>query len=206
MTPRPICFVLLLVAATPAAAEQGFIPTLHHVSGVAADDVLNVRSAPGASAAILGGLEPGQGGVEVTALDPSGRWGRIGMGEGDGWVAMAYLAADPWPEGIIPDGMTCLGTEPFWRIGFRGGSASVSAPDEVWPAVPVEAAATPVPPGRQGFGFDLAREGVRLSGVIEAGSCSDGMSDRHFGWRITLMRQSEGKMGLAHGCCTLDRR
>ena len=59
----------------------------------AADDVLNVRAEPNASSAILGGLEPGAGPVEVieTSQPGSTKWGRIVFQEGNGWVSMKFL-------------------------------------------------------------------------------------------------------------------
>ena len=205
MRPLPTLLMLLLGAATPAGAAEDFLPGLFGVTGVATGDVLNVRAAPDGAAAIVGSFAPDRQGIEVIARDPSGHWGEVGLPEGAGWVAMRYLAPEPWPAGAPPDGMACVGTEPFWRIAFADGTARYSAPGVDWPAVPVAAAASPVPPGRQAYGFAFDHDGNRFSGTIEAAACSDGMSDRPFGWKVTVLHQGGDGSSLAHGCCSLAR-
>jgi uncharacterized membrane protein len=205
---KHILFFLLLWVLMPglSSAETAFLPGLYRVSGVAADDTLNIRAAPRADANRLGELSPEESGIEVTGLDTSGRWGRIGLGEGDGWVAMRYMTELPFPQGDIPDGLTCLGTEPFWTLGFAGAAATYSDPDGAWPDGTAAAAATRVPPGRQTYGFLATFPEARLSGTVEASACSDGMSDRTFGWRIVLLIDAVGTTRLEQGCCTLARR
>ena len=58
---------LLLALALPSGAAAKGLPALHDVTGVAADDVLNVRARPDASAPVLGALTPDATGVEVVA-------------------------------------------------------------------------------------------------------------------------------------------
>ncbi|RYH09922.1 SH3 domain-containing protein [Tropicimonas sp. IMCC6043] len=198
--------LLLVLAGMPAQAQQDVLPTLHDVTGVAANDSLNIRAEPGASAPILGTLPPDATGIEVTALDTTGRWGRIGAGETDGWVSMAYLAQRPFPPGPIPEGMRCFGTEPFWSLRFEGSAVFVDRMGETRSEMQVVAAPSPLPPGNRLFGFAAGEGAVRLSGIIEAAACSDGMSDRSFGWRVVLLEQDEGTMRVQSGCCTLDRR
>lgn len=201
------CLLLTQCFALAAAAEEPpFVPRLYDVTGVAADDVLNIRAAPDASSDIVGALSPIAEGIEVTALNEMENWGRVANGESDGWVSLAFLAERPFPPGEIPTGMSCFGTEPFWSLDFEESGMRYRTPYVDWPYLEGRAAASPVPPGNRLFGFDTASPDGRLSGVIEAGACSDGMSDRAFGWRVTLLRQSEGALTLESGCCTLDMR
>lgn len=197
---------LWLFLPAPARAEEPFVPELFDVTGVAANDVLNIRAEASASAPVVGALAPDATGIEVTALDASGRWARIGAGELDGWVSMAYLARRPFPPGDIPAGMRCFGTEPFWSLHFGSGVVSFDMMGDLLPPMPLAAAASSLPPGNRLFGFDGDAGGDRLSGIVEAAACSDGMSDRSFGWRVVLLRQGAGGMSVLTGCCTLDRR
>ncbi|MEO1155590.1 MAG: SH3 domain-containing protein, partial [Pseudomonadota bacterium] len=52
-------------------AAQGY-PALFDVTGVASDDVLNIRSAPSATAEIIGTLAHNETGVEVVGEGPAG--------------------------------------------------------------------------------------------------------------------------------------
>lgn len=68
MLKRMILTALLM--ASPAAATQEYmLPTLFDVQDVAAGDVLNIREAPNAKAAIIGTLAPDATGVEVVGTD-----------------------------------------------------------------------------------------------------------------------------------------
>lgn len=201
--PRPIfavCVAGVLSAAPPAAAQT--VPQLTDVSGVSADDVLNIRAEPSADSAIVGTLAPDRTRVEVLNTDASGRWGRIGRGEGAGWVAMAYLTPrDIGSEGM-PAGMRCLGTEPFWSLTFEGGLAAFATPDEEV-QVPFAADRLIAAPENPLYGWASTDERGTLSGTIRAAACSDGMSDRPFGWQTGLVRQRDGEVGVLSGCCTL---
>lgn len=197
--------LLGLGTAGMAGAEPAFIPTLNAVTGVAEADVLNIRAAPDPGAPILGTLAPDRTGVEVTGLDESGNWGRIGFGEVDGWVSLRYLAETPFPPGAVPDGMSCLGVEPAWLLYFRDGTAAFGTMSSDLSDGQVTAAATRVPPGRQTFGFSIAFPTTQLSGTITAGTCSDTMSDRSYGWRVALLVQGAGSVHLEEGCCRLGQ-
>jgi len=65
------------------------------VTGVAADDVLNVREAPDRSSAILGGLPPDTTGVRGTSNRKrvgGSSWREIECGKIRGWVNERFLA------------------------------------------------------------------------------------------------------------------
>ncbi len=116
--------VLALLSGSAAAQEM---PSLHDVTGVAADDVLNVRSGPDAGSARIGALAPGATGVEVIELSGTG-WGRVNVDEGSGWVSLRYLARQP-DQPPVPDRLTCFGTEPFWSLARDGDAARYVTPD-----------------------------------------------------------------------------
>lgn len=195
---------LWLAAAAPAQE----LPALFRVTGVAADDVLNVRAEPGAGAEKIGALAPGAAGIEVVELGPEGRWARVNVDERSGWVAMRYLAAEggaAWTTMERP--LRCFGTEPFWALDIGAGAAEARysaldgsdralGPGEAWPG-PVFGAAT--------VGLQFA--GQSGFATIRAEACDDGMSDRAYGLSILLFLRDrgEGAAGGLSGCCTLAR-
>jgi uncharacterized membrane protein len=197
-----VCAVVALCLGPIGAFAQD-LPGAFYVSGVASDDVLNVRAAPDAGATILDTISPFATSIEVLELSADGAWGLVSAGEGNGWAAMRFLeAATGQDPNLIPRPMTCLGTEPFWSVGLLPRGAEFTTPEGRSDLTVVSEAAAP-----QGF---MARldEGPTLNRtlMITRGQCSDGMSDRRFGWAATLFTESpEGNSALT-GCCTLDLR
>ena len=187
------------MAAGPVAAQES-LPALYSVTGVAADDVLNVRVAPEASAEKIGELGPDATGVEVTAARDG--WGRVNTGERSGWASLDFLEAEP--GGSLPDvtEFSCFGTEPFWSLDVVAGGASTFSEPEgeaTWLTGPVRAAE-----GRPGrFAVVGGAAGGTLALAISAEECGDGMSDRQFGLSAALITTGEGARTLS-GCCSLS--
>ena len=195
--PRLIVALALLLLWTAAAAAQQ-LPALHRVTGVAGDDVLNIRAEPSASAPVLGSFQPGEDGVEVLRLSPDGRWGLVGLPEGPGWVAMRFLAREAPGPGSLPRPLRCVGTEPFWSLQVSGDAAVFATPERETPLRPLGEAG--------GFvgtvaAFDAGGETLDLTVVRR--DCSDGMSDRPYGF--TALVWNRGELFL-EGCCTLSAR
>ncbi|UWQ58308.1 SH3 domain-containing protein [Leisingera caerulea] len=201
----------LACAALPGAAQE--FPALYSVAGVAADDVLNIRSAPSASAEIIGTLAPDQAGVEVVAADGSGKWGLVNSGERSGWAALRYLTREPrddWRRGQN-QALKCFGTEPFWSLTLSE-SPNLSTPEG--PDIPFTLLAREPGlnhSGKTGFhavgrmdSEDPHIEPVSLTGTLTAQHCSDGMSDRTYGIAIDLLQlRSAGQLSVLSGCCSL---
>ena len=82
----------LAAAQLPAPGSSGFA-----VAGVAPEDVLNVRSAPGVDNPVIGTLLPAAQGIQLAGegrLTPDGAvWGSLQWGGQQGWVNTSYLAA-----------------------------------------------------------------------------------------------------------------
>lgn len=184
---------LCLGLALPAAAQT--LPALYDVAGVAANDRLNIRAAPSANAAILGGLAPDATGIEVVALTGTG-WAQVNLAEGTGFVALRFLRPEggpPWTA--LQSRLTCLGTEPFWALTYGPGPGTVhiETPErsqtvtvqQTWPGSDLAPAALATD---RGF--------VTLEGRI----CSDGMSDRVYGIAAWVFPKAGPALG---GCCTL---
>lgn len=191
---------LILWLSAPALRADDF-PALHAVSGVAPDDVLNIRERPDAGSAIIGTLAPDASGVEV--LGVIGSWALVNTTEGSGYAALRFLQREPGPAwNALQTPMTCLGTEPFWSLEIEpvaGKAKLVSSDDlngypleikQLWPATLAAPAAA----------FSLA-EGVV---VLTPAECSDGMSDRSYGISVDMFLDQPENLRLS-GCCLLAR-
>ncbi|NAZ36700.1 COG3650 family protein [Rubellimicrobium sp. CFH 75288] len=189
--------LLLLVWGAGAMAQD--LPARFTVAGVAAGDVLNVRAAPSASARILGTLAPGDTGVEIVRLSPDGRWGLMPLREGSGWVSMRYLAREAPSPTPLPRPLLCRGTEPFWSLTLDTRGARFERMGEG--AIPLRQHGE-VAGFRGGVAaFDAGGETLDLTVIRQA--CSDGMSDRPYGF--TALVWNRGELFL-EGCCALSAR
>jgi uncharacterized membrane protein len=189
---------LFVLLAAPVAAQD--YPLFHNVTGVAANDVLNVRAAPNAGAPILHVLPPDAQWVEV--VEVQGNWGRINFGEGSGWASLRFLT--PVADGNLPEYpyLTCFGTEPFWGLDLTmGAQAVLSQPDgasETFLLGNMRAAA-----GRPDvFAVQGSTADADLVVTIAARQCSDGMSDALYGLEGTVVIGGDDPRVLA-GCCSL---
>ena len=200
---------LCLFSAWPAAATQEYmLPTLFDVTGVAANDVLNIRAAPNASAAIIGTLSPQARDIEVVGYDETGRWARVNSGEQSGWAALRFLAyqADVWTPGTLPPSLHCLGNEPFWSFRPRGNRVVFSTPESPESAMSIEQVVT------TGMFRDPRRsmiaqgETLRMTAVMVPIACSDGMSDRAYGLDVTVILEGRGEPQMLTGCCSIAPR
>lgn len=87
-----------LIAGAVTAAVEKFCgspdTTVYRVVNVAADDVLNIRSGPGANLGIVGTIPPNGRGVRMVG-SCSGQWCQINYRGTAGWVNRQYLANEP---------------------------------------------------------------------------------------------------------------
>ncbi|WP_420432899.1 SH3 domain-containing protein [Hyphobacterium sp.] len=198
---RFVCAAMLL-AASPGFAQTPYETDYFNVTGVAPDDMLNIRAEPDAAAEIIGTLAHDAQFVEVT--DVSGNWAQVSSDERAGWAAIAYLerADPPWLETGLPVGLSCGGTEPFWSAAVNEESFEFNAywqePESV--SYPIEAA----PRARSiGYPVFLMLDGGGVA-VAEPRHCSDGMSDLPYGWTLHIVLPGQYDRAL-DGCCTLRR-
>ncbi|WP_205518781.1 COG3650 family protein [Pseudotabrizicola algicola] len=199
-----LCSAGAVLALTSAAQADPTFPARYEVRGVAATDALNIRATPSARAEIIGEIEPFAIHIEVLDLSPDRKWGKIGVPEGNGWVSMAYLAPTP-PEDpfTVPRPLSCLGTEPFWSVSLYPRGAEYNSPDTG--AVPM--AVTHEAVADHGYLVQL-EEGPSLNRtlIITREACSDGMSDRAYGFATRMFTEAPDGNSALHGCCTLDHR
>jgi uncharacterized membrane protein len=198
------------------ALAQNIYPALHDVTGVVADDVLNIRTAPSAGSQIIGAFAPFETGIEVIGLSEDGRWGRVNAGERAGWTAMRFLARQPgqtsadWataPDRIAPRVFECFGTEPFWTLVlFPGGTldyAALGHGDGTAHPGGYEALVTSASSGKRAFSGWLETEPMSFTGIVGTEICSDGMSDQLYGFSIDLLVSGSSGTQLDAGCCRL---
>lgn len=190
--------LLLLALAHPLRAEV--FPAWYDVTGVAADDVLNIRAAPDAGSEVIGTLAPDANGVEVVAVQ--GGWAVVNTDEGAGFASMQFLRrASGLDWNLLKSPLACQGTEPFWslQIDPANWAARFQAPeDQTARALPITTT-WPGLPWAEAAAVELS-EGVL---VLTPAECSDGMSDRHFGIATDLFATETGKGGRLSGCCRL---
>ena len=178
-----------------AQATEADAPSLV-VIGVEDNDVLNVRTEPSADAALVGTLAPNASGIRVTAqaaetLD----WIHIDANGLKGWVNASYLGyADSYAP--LPIRLHCNGTEPFWGMELSYSRADVTfAFDEEDFRAGFDAPISPAGRTNSWLRTRFERETEFL--VIEAKTCSDGMSDRNYPYSLLAKLEDN----LLAGCC-----
>ena len=214
---RPRWWSAVLACAVLLGLMQGAagqVPTPHpgyiyRVTGVAANDALNVRSFAGTDGEIVGRLPPDGRRVVVTGVAQeigSSVWWEIvhpAGPRGTGWVNARFLAmvdTSALPEADFP--LLCVGTEPFWSLTIRGAEAHQTQPgiegiDEfTWRASPWLVAVS-------GWRFALRLEGEGgepgWMAVLRAEpSCTDGMSDVDYPFDTVVLTPQGYPLA---GCC-----
>lgn len=194
-----IRFVLLFLLWPLVAVADPF-PALFNVTGVAANDTLNVRAQPNGSAEKRGALTHDAENIEVTATNDAGTWGRVNLGESSGWVSMRYLARhEDNPDYALAHALTCFGTEPFWSADItQGQGVTIRTPET---QIDIPGAGLIVPASGR---MDLFALGfVNSSAQVRRAECTDGMSDRIFGLQIGLFLRHDQSATLYSGCCSI---
>lgn len=182
-------------------AQGETLPALYGVTGVAAGDVLNIRAAPDAGADILGTLPRNAAAVEVVGLSPDGKWARVNTGETSGYAALRFLRAQPGPGWFtLKAPLRCSGTEPFWSLAMSPGEPAVYSTPEGEATFQLSAS-WPGTSARPLAGFETAERGFA---TLEAGLCSDGMSDRGYGILARLFLTGGNGPIVETGCCSLQ--
>lgn len=195
---------ILPFLCAPAMARADLLPASFQVTGVAEGDRLNIRRDPDATSEILGEIGPYGFNIEVLETTADGKWGKVGLPEGNGWVSMRFLeATPPMDPYLVPRPLSCFGTEPFWSVSLYPRGAEYNSPDTG--AVPMTVLDEAVAP--EGYFFRL-EEGPTLNRtlIVTRQKCSDGMSDREYGFSTLMFLSAPDGNGAFAGCCTLDHR
>ena len=192
-----ILIFTMWVSSAFAAIETW--PALYDVENVAADDMLNVRNMPDASAEIIGTLSFDATNIKVVEVDDERLWGRVNIPEGSDWVSLRFMEKHPRWSGSFPPVTSCFGTEPFWDLTrtpartelklFGDTLENVSETHELTSQVRLDH-----------FGMAIGNSRA----FITENQCSDGMSDNLYGLTIDVFTQIDGNPALLSGCCTIQ--
>jgi uncharacterized membrane protein len=182
-----IISLFLCLGLAPALAEDTY-----EVTGVAADDVLNIRKGPGASAAKVGEYRPGESGIRIYRR--KGNWaltGRYDPKNPEGWVHARYLKLTMAAARLeLPK--SCAGTEPFWSLEIASEREARYSELDGSPQV---LAVT----GFSRSGRDAAMKlGSGGNVSVTAQSCSDGMSDNVYPYAVRVGLPDGRQLS---GCC-----
>ncbi|WP_199200578.1 SH3 domain-containing protein [Alkalicaulis satelles] len=190
---------LVSAALTAAAAQAG--PDYYAVSGVSADKLLNVRMAPDADAPIISAFHHDAAPIEIVRVENG--WGLFPAGEFSGWVDMSFLTPVSAPKVAdtpLPEGMSCVGTEPFWVAVIT--SEGVTFSHQNWGDSRSHRLDSAVSsPDEDRITYIVFESG---SAAISPGQCYDGMSDAEFGWRGDFVLGREDDSPRLRGCCKLS--
>lgn len=201
---RLVATLAAMLWALPALATQDGWPAIHDVTGVAADDVLNIRERPHAGAPIIGDFGHDATGIEVIRPDERLTWGLVNAGERTGWVSLRYLArrAGQW-DGAFPEIAACYGTEPFWSLRRTREALTYSDPETDALELPI---LTRAGSANRRDSFHIVAEGQDgpVVALLRTEGCSDGMSDREFGISVQLLLGIGPEVRHLSGCCTLS--
>lgn len=194
-----IAYALMVVSVSAQS-----LPALYDVTGVASNDVLNVRDAPSGQGTILGALAYNQTNVEVVERSANGNWGRVNINEGSGWVSLNYMQAQGGTSYALTRVLSCSGTEPFWSLSVtQGQTAQLRTPDGA--PVTYNVGLLNGVWGRPDRWVLSGTAGgnMSLTAVARRQSCSDGMSDRHFGIDFDVVLRGANSIDAYSGCCSL---
>ena len=188
----------LVLSVQPLAADD--LPALYSVTGVAANDVLNIRAAPDPTSEIIGTLAPNATGVEVTA--ESDGWASVNAGERAGYVAARFLQPvghAPWYRLEHP--ITCAGTEPFWTLQIDPQAQTATF-------LSAESENQLFMPFQQSWRGEAWSTSAAISFgegmvVLRREECSDHMSERSYGIQVDFFLNT-GSGHRISGCCVLS--
>ena len=194
---------MLATGATSAEPLENW-PRLFNVSGVAANDRLNVRRRPDASSSIIGALQHDATSIEVIRSSEDGRWARVNLNEEAGWVNLQFLTENgPAVAAERPEPVLCYGTEPFWAFSDRTPEQFKFQFPEADPLFFRPAAMGPSQNHSGRYFVTGANDEMTFGGILRAEICSDGMSDREFGISIDLVFSGQAGSTFVSGCCSV---
>jgi len=192
--------VLMALLWTSAAPAQTVV---YRAVNLGPADRLDVRATPNPNGAIVARLSPGVRHLDV--IETRDGWGRILLRNAGGWVDLAHLAAEPRtpiPGQSAPGGFHCAGTEPFWGLEIgRDGTGHYNDLSTLGDERALTVTASQSASGReQPFVFRFDGE-VGGTAIISRQSCSDGMSDRVYGWQAYIEAMDADGWRFVEGCC-----
>ncbi|WP_422031656.1 SH3 domain-containing protein [Roseovarius sp.] len=200
---RGALVLFLCLWLLPSVSPAQTLPAIYDVSGVAANDTLNVRSGPSTDHGVIAKLSPDATGIEVIDADKTGEWGLINTGEASGWVALRYMARQPGqPDTGLARNLACSGTEPFCSFNLTPDrKAEMTRLETTVPFADVLVVPSANRPDRHALFADGGDTVV--TAMVGRNQCSDGMSDRAYGLGIDLLVTDKTEVKVYSGCCSV---
>jgi uncharacterized membrane protein len=153
-----------------------------------------MRSAAAALLLILAGCEQKAAQSDMITVDLEGSPTDPPRPAPDHPVAQTKAApVKPPPVAIPIPQFKALGTEPFWSFEVAPGKLVYSSPEKL-DGVPLAARAAP---DGKGFRFSATMDGKPVELKIEAGICSDGMSDTVYAYKAEFTWGDQTEQGCA---------
>ncbi|MEM6667137.1 MAG: hypothetical protein AAF638_12135, partial [Pseudomonadota bacterium] len=176
------------------------------VTGLNAGETLAVKRAASAGAQTIGTLRFNAAPVEV--FETRDGFGRIVFQEANGWVPLSSLAVLPIGTVIgtkLPQGLMCVGTEPFWSAEIVGTDV-VHFETAEGLRITHEITASGGFEARPNADFLwLEAEANHASMSVRRTLCSDGMSDRDYPMFVDLVLRGrlagQDSASALTGCC-----
>jgi hypothetical protein len=191
--------VAALLCASGANAADAVEPLRLSVTGVARNDVLNLRAQPDARSPSVGSLPSDATDIDVVAQPTQSLdWIMVQKGRARGWANARFLSYGHRLEGTLPLRLRCAGTEPFWGVEVGYGRADANlAFDQRRARL---ALATPIPAAARPRLWLLPSANPRDPAsflLVERRVCSDGMSERDYPFTVAV------RLGdtVLSGCC-----
>lgn len=107
----------------------------------------------------------------------------------------ANSSMGPASIGDFSKPMTALGTEPFWGLTIDGTRMKLTRPDK--PELLLEAPGAVIQAGRATW-VAKAADGQQITVTLYASDCSDGMSERTYGFTAEVAMLNETLRGCAY--------
>lgn len=219
---RSLLLSALILFLLPVAAQS---QQSYSVTGVAMEDTLNMRayaprSGSVSSVPVVGRIPADGVNIRGTgnAVDTGGSvWLEIEYEGVRGWVNSRFLA-EAVPGGATPppaDGqigkLSCGGTEPFWSMTIRRGRARFEDPNGFAGTRVTRYTVSRWIKARGSLSdhvIYMRRDKGGRPGVATArytGRCSDGMSDRNYGYEF-MFHDGVDMENAWSGCCSAEGR
>jgi uncharacterized membrane protein len=204
--PAMAAILLANLIAAPAWSQP------HSVTGVNADDVLNIRAdidhtLDVGSSEVIGAIPHDASDVMVTGISVhigGARWREIEYKGIEGWVNERYLK----PTSFLletPEALQCAGTEPFWNVEVDENDSTFMSPDL---ESPIKLDYLRFAPGigrtdLWGHYLGSADGTYSLTVIVRyTEACSDGMSDLSYDFEALLLGLSASG-APPYGCCSI---
>ncbi len=167
------------------------------VANVKPDDVLNVRTGPGAKFSDIGDV-PHDGQLQVIGFNEDKSWAEVIWQDDVAWVSANFLKkAIVWPE-LASEALSCGGTEPFWDAEIKQNEISFAMMGQ---ASKIEDINWTGPAQGRPEDFIKGITAGPYTLVVRKQICSDGMSDQEYPWAVVVMNRIEGGVQMVEGCC-----